>query len=425
MTIPALPPPPQTKEPALDGWLYLIWKKLTAAGQILWASLDFTGSNLTDLATRNHADLQNINTATYTHLSATDHTDLTDGGTTSLHRHTNVTLADAAGDTTMFVLLAGAATGDQAILTDSALTYDATANLLAVGGSIAVLTNTKIYLDGVAGTGNTYILESAADVVDLYVGGTKLLSCSSTTETIAGDLVVTGNTTLGDALGDVTKLSGDLIFPKTSGYGVQIDTTSPDFGWHDLLGEIIVRDSNLPTAPHFYAFRSPIRFYQFDLNDEAFCAFHIPHDYVPGTDLYIHIHWGQNETRVSGGTQIATNPVTGGGVSFEVQASYAKGHGQEAFTSPTTALTLTQTASTTPYWHHIVEAQLSDPSPAATQLDTDSLEVDGLIALYVKYSANTLTVSSGNVPDPFIFYVDLHYQSTGIATKAKAPDFYT
>jgi len=81
-----LAPPPQTGGPT-DGWLYLLWRRLTQAGQILWSSLDFTGSNLTDLATRNHADLQNINTASYTHLTATNHTDLTDAGDSTLHYH--------------------------------------------------------------------------------------------------------------------------------------------------------------------------------------------------------------------------------------------------------------------------------------------------------------------------------------------------
>lgn len=42
---------------------------------------------MTDLLTRNHADLQNINTASYTHLTATNHTDLTDAGDSTLHYH--------------------------------------------------------------------------------------------------------------------------------------------------------------------------------------------------------------------------------------------------------------------------------------------------------------------------------------------------
>ena len=81
-----LAPPPQTGQP-IDGWMFLLWKRLTATGQILWNTISFTGSNLTDIETRNHADLQNINTASYTHLTSTQATDLTDGGDSTLHYH--------------------------------------------------------------------------------------------------------------------------------------------------------------------------------------------------------------------------------------------------------------------------------------------------------------------------------------------------
>lgn len=81
-----LPPPPPSGG-VLDGWLYLLWRRLTQAGQILWDSIDFSGSNITDIATRDHADLQNLNTASYSHLTAAQVTDLTDGGATTLHTH--------------------------------------------------------------------------------------------------------------------------------------------------------------------------------------------------------------------------------------------------------------------------------------------------------------------------------------------------
>lgn len=67
----------------------LVYRKLTEAAALIWSQIDLTGSNLTDLVTRNHADLQNINTATYTHLSATNATDLTDSGASTLHYHTS------------------------------------------------------------------------------------------------------------------------------------------------------------------------------------------------------------------------------------------------------------------------------------------------------------------------------------------------
>lgn len=82
-----LVPPPPTGIGILDRWLALLWRKLTAAGEILWAQVSKAGSNLTDIETRNHADLQNLNTASYTHLTATQATDLTDAGDTLLHYH--------------------------------------------------------------------------------------------------------------------------------------------------------------------------------------------------------------------------------------------------------------------------------------------------------------------------------------------------
>ena len=69
--------------------------------------------------------------------------------------------------------------------------------------------------------------------------------------------------------------------------------------------------------------------------------------------------------------------------------------------------------------------QLSATTPSGSQIDSDDLEVDGVILVRVYLSSNDITVSSGSVPDPFLHYVDLHYQSTGIGTKAKVPDFWT
>ena len=54
-------------------------------------------------------------------------------------------------------------------------------------------------------------------------------------------------------------------------------------------------------------------------------------------------------------------------------------------------------------------------------LDTDLLEPDGVVLMRVFLSANTMAGAT----DPFMHYCDLHYQSTGIGTKQKTPDFYT
>jgi len=79
--------PPRKDDGRFDDWMYRLWKRIASTAGLAWSLVDKTGSNLTDIETRNHADLQNINTASYTHLSATNHTDLTDGGATTLHKH--------------------------------------------------------------------------------------------------------------------------------------------------------------------------------------------------------------------------------------------------------------------------------------------------------------------------------------------------
>lgn len=68
-----VPPPPFIGDSTVSRWLNLLWKRVNTAGQILWSTLQFDGSNLTDLETRNHNDLQNIQggvAGKYYHLTA-------------------------------------------------------------------------------------------------------------------------------------------------------------------------------------------------------------------------------------------------------------------------------------------------------------------------------------------------------------------
>lgn len=60
MAILKLTPPPPTGIGILDRWLALLWRLLTADGQISWGQVDKTGSSLNDLETANHNDLDAI-----------------------------------------------------------------------------------------------------------------------------------------------------------------------------------------------------------------------------------------------------------------------------------------------------------------------------------------------------------------------------
>ena len=89
-------PEPPTREDNIQARTWVRWfqeLKRALATQITeavdWIEINFAGSNLTDLATRNHGDLQNLNTASHTHLTSAQATDLTDGGESTAHYHTS------------------------------------------------------------------------------------------------------------------------------------------------------------------------------------------------------------------------------------------------------------------------------------------------------------------------------------------------
>lgn len=79
--------PPRKEDGRFDDWMYRLWRRISDTAGLAWTLVDKTGSNLTDIETRNHVDLQNHNTTDYYHLTQANHTDLTDGGQTSLHKH--------------------------------------------------------------------------------------------------------------------------------------------------------------------------------------------------------------------------------------------------------------------------------------------------------------------------------------------------
>lgn len=191
--------------------------------------------------------------------------------------------------------------------------------------------------------------------------------------------------------------------PKTSGTGIKVDTDTPTWGWRDLLAEVDVRGSGA-NDPAFAVYgATAFRNLSFSATtmQECFLTLHIPHDYVPGTDIYLHAHW----------SNAAATPNTGN-VVFGFEYSFAKGHGQAAFPASST-IKVTQASSATRYFHQIAET---------TAITIAELEVDGLLMLRVfRDAANVADTCTDPV---FLHTVDIHYQSTNMATKSRAPNFY-
>lgn len=100
MTI--LPPAPRTDDPkeievwrrALKQYLDDIFTLVGGEAKIAWDAVSKVGSDLVELETRLHTDLQNLNTLIYYHLTALEYVDLTDGNATILHKHSHTILDD-------------------------------------------------------------------------------------------------------------------------------------------------------------------------------------------------------------------------------------------------------------------------------------------------------------------------------------------
>lgn len=205
-----------------------------------------------------------------------------------------------------------------------------------------------------------------------------------------------------------------LILPKTSGEGIKVELAAPTYCFADIIGTQIFNTTGA-NAPAIAAFRGGnARALKFIANDRMDYMFHLPHDYAPGTDIYAHVHWLHNGTAVTGNA------------AFKFDYTYAKGHNQAAYPAEKTQTITyaTTNIATTPQWQHRVDEVIISTSTGggtATLIDRAIFEPDGCLNL--GFSLTTLPTITGG--DLFVLTVDLHYQSTGIGTKAKAPNFYT
>lgn len=119
-------------------------------GNVSGTSSTFTGNLTGDITSSGMATtLATVNANVGTFGSATKTVTLTTNGKgliTAISENTittnaaTVTVADAAGDTTTFLMLAGSATGNLPVLTDAGLTYNATTDALSTTTFIGALT---------------------------------------------------------------------------------------------------------------------------------------------------------------------------------------------------------------------------------------------------------------------------------------------
>lgn len=251
------------------------------------------------------------------------------------------------------------------------------------------------------------------DIQDPNIHEPKGISTASVGEVYVGDGVSAGNWKKllpSESIDSETAGHGQIIVAKGDG---TVDFEVPV--WKDLIGDITPKTSG-PGAPTLTAFRGGnVRGFAYSAGDDGDCVFHIPHDYKPGSDLFVHLHWAHNGTAISG------NLVVG------LSVTYAKGHAQAIYAAeinPNITVATPNIATVPQYSHRIDEIQLSAAAPTASQLDSALIEPDGIILLH--FDVTTIPTITGGTPnEPFILTLDLHYQSTYVGTKNKVPNFYS
>lgn len=242
----------------------------------------------------------------------------------------------------------------------------------------------------------------------------------------SSDMTTIQNSEGGDALSltDVTdalgftplnksgdSITGSLSFSNEPGTALKIDN---GYGWHDLVGNATPRPQGLD-APSLAEFRGIVTEYAYNVNDVGDLRFHIPHDYLPNSNMFIHVHWGHNGTNISG-TFAADFTIT-----------YAKGHQQALFDVPVVVSLIVPNlsiANTPQYMHRVDEVQMSTVGGSANLIDSSLIEPDGILLIHFTTSIIP-SISNGTMNRPFVFTVDIHYQSTSLPTKNKSPNFYS
>lgn len=173
----------------------------------------------------------------------------------------------------------------------------------------------------------------------------------------------------------------------------------PFNGWRDITSEVKVRGTG-PTDPSWVQVgATPFYAFNFSVGDKCWHSFHIPHDYIKGTDIHIHTHWFPDGTDANS-------------VKWRFTYAYAHGHNQQAFNFAGTIIEAEQVVGGTQYQHYVTET---------AAINIPNMEPDGIIEVAVERITNG---GINNANGIFLMTNDIHYQSNSLGTLNRAPDFY-
>ena len=231
------PPPPVKSEPGSFAWMEwykTLYDYLNTAGSVLWSSINFTGSNLTDIVTRLHSSLQSIlGTGSY-HISAAEATQvtelLTQTGTGAFVRATSPTLVTPALGTPSALVLTNATGLPAAGVTGTALVS------AAIGTTVQAYDADLTTWAGITpGTGvGTALAVNVGTAGAVVVNGGALGTPSSGTATnltgTASGLTAGNVTTNANLTGPITSVGNASSIASQTGTGTKfVMDTAPTF----------------------------------------------------------------------------------------------------------------------------------------------------------------------------------------------------
>jgi hypothetical protein len=73
----------------------------------------------------------------------------------------------------------------------------------------------------------------------------------------------------------------------------------------------------------------------------------------------------------------------------------------------------------------VAEAIASTPGGSPVLLNTNKLCIDDIVQCRLFLDSNDIVTSDSSTVKPFAHFADIHYRSTGLPTKNKAPNFWS
>ena len=210
---------------------------------------------------------------------------------------------------------------------------------------------------------------------------------------------------------ELNKLPDGKVFPSDANKGIQVDVDNPQWYW-GLCPSSIFMDPSDPLTPSLHLYKGNVKEMLFEENQRATTSFIVPYDYKIGTDIYIIFK-----------SSHTSNVVTGGTVTWSIEFMYASPSHTVMTDTITTSTILT--IPSIPYEVVGTEELLSTPGGSDHLLDTGLLEPGGFIHCLGYLDSNDISTSDGSVVNPFVHQVAILYQSRGLGTKNRWPDYYS